>query len=367
MDLIKTVQDLIRFKTITGNQQEIDLCLDYVKSKALSFGAYADIHRFNDASPVIMAANTLSKKFDVLILGHIDVVPAIDEMFTPIIKDGKMFGRGTLDMKSFVAVALNSLQYVLDNQLNIKFGFIFSTDEETGSKSTKAFLEKFPDLSAKIVLDNDVGGDICKIITRCKNPVFVKIKSKGLASHGSTPWDGIDANENLFKVWQNIRKIYPSFSLNETFPSNTWIDTVHFAKINGGDVANVIADDAQALLDFRLIETSSLKSLCSNLDKCMIDGVSYEIVSSSTPVVMDENNVYIQKYKQYAESILNSAIEFEYIGGATDSREFAEKGSIIIMHSGSGKGMHTSEEYVDLDSIKQIAKIQIGFLNKFMD
>mgnify|MGYP003307403352 CR=1 FL=1 len=243
----------------------------------------------------------------------------------------------------------------------------FSTDEETGSKSTKAFLEKFPDLSAKIVLDNDVGGDICKIITRCKNPVFVKIKSKGLASHGSTPWDGIDANENLFKVWQNIRKIYPSFSLNETFPSNTWIDTVHFAKINGGDVANVIADDAQALLDFRLIETSSLKSLCSNLDKCMIDGVSYEIVSSSTPVVMDENNVYIQKYKQYAESILKSPIEFEYIGGATDSREFAEKGSIIIMHSGSGKGMHTSEEYVDLDSIKQIAKIQIGFLNKFMD
>jgi acetylornithine deacetylase/succinyl-diaminopimelate desuccinylase-like protein len=84
--------------------------------------------------------------------------------------------------------------------------------------------------------------------------------------------------------------------MKEKSPTNTWIDTVHFAKINGGDVANVIADDAQALLDFRLIETSSLKSLCSNLDKCMIDGVSYEIVSSSTPVVMDENNVYIQKY-----------------------------------------------------------------------
>ena len=365
MNLINTVQDLINFKTITGNIAEIDLCLDYIKSKAQSFGAYVDIHRFENASPVIIATNTKEQNFDVLILGHIDVVPAENHMFTPIIKDGKMFGRGTLDMKSFVAVALNSLQYVLKNQLNIKFGFIFSTDEETGSKSTKAFLEKHPDLSAKIVLDNDVGGNIYKIITRCKNPVFIKIKSRGLAAHGSTPWDGVDANENLFKVWQNIRKIYPSFSI-EVKPTNTWIDTVHFAKINGGNVANIIADEAEALLDFRLVDTSSLKELCSNLDDCMVKGVSYEVVSSSTPVVMDENNIYIQKYKQYAESILNSSIEFEYIGGATDSREFAEKGSVVIMHSGTGNGMHSSEEYINLDSIEQIAKIQIGFLNNLI-
>lgn len=363
MDLINTIQDLIRFKTVTGNTQEIDLCLNYIKSKASSYGAYVDIHRFNNASPVIMASNTKEQNFDVLILGHIDVVPAEDNMFIPIIKDGKMYGRGTLDMKSFVAVALNSLKYVLEHNLNLKFGIIFSTDEETGSNSTKSFLAKFPDLSAKIVLDNDVGGDICKIITRCKNPIFVKIKSKGLAAHGSTPWDGTDANENLFKVWQNIRKFYPDFSLKEK-PTYTWIDTVHFAKINGGDVANIIADKAEALLDFRLVETSALETLCSNLDKCMIDGVSYEIISSSSPVVMDENNAYIQQYKQNAENILKSSIEFEYIGGATDSREFAVKGSVVIMHSGTGKGMHTPEEYVNITSVEQIAKIQIEFLNK---
>ena len=79
---------------------------------------------------------------------------------------------------------------------------------------------------------------------------------------------------------------------------------------------------------------------------------------------MDENNEYICAYKQFAESLLKQPIGFEYIGGATDSREFAEKGSIVIMHSGSGKGMHANNEYVDIKSVEQIAQIQIGFLDQ---
>ena len=77
---------------------------------------------------------------------------------------------------------------------------------------------------------------------------------------------------------------------------------------------------------------------------------------------MDENNPYIQDYKQFAENILGKPIEFEQIGGATDSRAFALKGSTVIMHSGSGEGMHASGEYVDIESVKQIADIQIKFL-----
>ncbi len=139
---------------------------------------------------------------------------------------------------------------------------------------------------------------------------------------------------------------------------NTWVDTVHAAKISGGAVANIISDHAEALLDFRLIENSTLK----NLDSCMEKGVSYEIVSSSIPVVMDENNPHIQKYKKLAENVLGGEIKFVQIGGATDSREFAARGATVIMHSGSGEGMHTNEEYVVVDTIKKIADIQKKFL-----
>ena len=94
----------------------------------------------------------------------------------------------------------------------------------------------------------------------------------------------------------------------------------------------------------------------------MEKGVKFEIVSESTPVVMDEDNPYILDYKRFAENIMGRKIEFEHIGGATDSRSFAVKGSVVIMHSGTGDGMHALNEYVDIESVKQIADIQIKFL-----
>ena len=139
---------------------------------------------------------------------------------------------------------------------------------------------------------------------------------------------------------------------------------MHVARICGGEMANVICNSSEALLDFRLTETSSTENLCKNLDKCMEEGASYTIVSESTPVVMDENNADILAYKAFAEEIMGKNIEFEHIGGATDSRAFAVKGSTVIMHSGSGEGMHTAGEYVEISTVRQIADIQIKFLEK---
>lgn len=364
MDIIQVAQDLIRFRTETGNRPEIIKCLNYIKDLFAGTAAKTEIFEQGDLAPVIFIRNTDSEQFDVLVLGHLDVVKADDEMFEPVIKGDKMYGRGTLDMKSFAAVALNSMEYVLQNNLPLKFGVILSTDEEKGSHGTEAFLKSHAGINAEIVLDNDVGGDITKLVTKCKNPVFVKIISNGLEAHGSTPWEGIDANEMMIQTLVKIRQFYPYYSKNGIDPEDKWVDTVHFAKICGGDVSNVISNYCETLCDFRLVETSTMADLKANLDKCLQDGVTYKIVSESTPVVMDERNPHILDYKKFAEEILGRPIEFEHIGGATDSREFAVKGSTVIMHSGTGDGMHASGEYVEINSVKCIAEIQIKFLEK---
>lgn len=172
MDLRKTTEDLVKFRTETGNAAEIDKCLAYIAASFDGTGAAVKIERFDDASPVIYISNNDSMTQDALVLGHIDVVKAADGMFAPKIEDGRMYGRGTLDMKSFAAVAMNSMHYVLEHKPAVKFGVILSTDEEQGSKSTHAFMARYPELNAGVVLDNDVGGDIGVIINKCKNPVF---------------------------------------------------------------------------------------------------------------------------------------------------------------------------------------------------
>ena len=299
MDVIDLAQKLIRFRTETGNHGEIMKCLQFVKSLPELHDAKIDIFEKDNLAPVIFIRNTESEAFDVLVLGHLDVVPAAEEMFTPVVKDGRMYGRGTLDMKSFAAVALNSMAYVLKRKLPLNFGVILSTDEEKGSKGTEAFLAAHPKISAEIVLDNDVGGDIQKIVSKCKNPVFVKIIAEGQEAHGSTPWEGIDANEIMLQTLANIRKYYPYYAQNGVNPENKWVDTVHFAKICGGDVSNIISRYCEALCDFRLVENSTTANLRKNLDKCMVAGVRYVIVSESTPVVMSEDNPHILEYKKY--------------------------------------------------------------------
>src|SRR5574344_1643048 len=120
MELISTIQDLIKIRTETGNENEIKQACEYIKNKFDGTNAVAEIFQ-TTASPVVFVRNTQSFDLDVVILGHIDVVPATDSMFVPIIKDGKMFGRGTLDMKSFAGVAINSMLYVLEHNLPVKF------------------------------------------------------------------------------------------------------------------------------------------------------------------------------------------------------------------------------------------------------
>ena len=65
---------------------------------------------------------------------------------------------------------MNSVQH----KPAVKFGVVYHTDEEQGSKSTHAFMARYPELNVGVVLDNDVGGDIGVIINKCKNPVFVR-------------------------------------------------------------------------------------------------------------------------------------------------------------------------------------------------
>ena len=362
MDLIKIAQDLIKFRSISGNIEEINKAIAYIENLFVGTNAKIEIYRGVTTAPVTFIANTDDSHFDVLILGHIDVVPAKDEMFEPYIKNGKMYGRGTLDMKSFAAIALNSMHHALENNINLKFGVILSSDEEIGSNGLHSFLDVHPELKTTIVLDNDVGGDIYKIINKCKNPIFCKLISKGKKAHGSTPWEGIDANEKLIKSCINLRKIYPYYSLDGAVPDNKWIDTLHIAKISGGETANVISDYAEAILDLRLTETSKVEDAVEKIKTALEDSVELRIISQGNPVVMSEKNSYILQYKELAEKVLGKTIEFQQIGGATDSKEFYLRGSTVIMHSGSGEGMHGDNEYVELKTVEDIAKIQLEFI-----
>ena len=77
---------------------------------------------------------------------------------------------------------------------------------------------------------------------------------------------------------------------------------------------------------------------------------------------MSEDNPQILAYKRLAEQVTGRKIVFAQIGGSTAASLLAEKGATVIMHSGTGEGMHADGEYVVWQSVEELARIQIEYL-----
>ena len=181
------------------------------------------------------------------------------------------------------------------------------------------------------------GGDIGVIINKCKNPVFVRLTAEGVPAHGSTPWDGLDANEMLMRTIAGLRRFYPYFDINSGKPANTWIDTMHAGAHQRRRCFQHHFRRAEALLDIRLTETSTVEDLAKNLREACAPGVSYEIVSASTPV-MSEDNPQILAYKKAGRTGNRAENRFRADWRGNRCAAFCGKRATVIMHSGTGEG-----------------------------
>ena len=76
MDVIAVAQELMKFRTETGNREQINKCLQYCRNLLENSGAIIEIAEFDKASPVLFIRNRRTEDFDALCLGHLDVCSA---------------------------------------------------------------------------------------------------------------------------------------------------------------------------------------------------------------------------------------------------------------------------------------------------
>lgn len=357
--VIETLLDLIKIPSISGQQKEITNVLDYVKN---NFAVpYCKTFEYEGASPVMLLSNEEEKDFDLIFIGHLDVVPATSEMFIPKIRDGKIYARGALDMKAGISASLHTLMYIIEQKLPIKAGVLITTDEETTSTGIKTLAARDM-INAKIVMDVDAGS-LNTIIDKYKHPVSVKLTATGKAGHSSRPWHGVNAINQLMNCLKKLEENFPYFDVNTAKP-NSWCDTMTITGICSPITLNVIPAEAEANINFRLTEKTSLQDLEKILKTaCQANNCAYEILLSSNGVYMDANHPIIQEYKGIVEQITGRDVAISQMPGATDSRVFAEN-SVIIMHGCNGSGCHSNDENVEIDSILKLTEIQQHFADK---
>lgn len=362
MDLIELTKKLISFPSYTGNDVAmndcLEYCINYFSNNPNIF--IKRVEKNNIKSVLISNADTVD--FDVLEVGHVDVVPANDiSMFNPRIEGNIMYGRGTGDMKGSVAVAMKLFDYVIENNLPIKYGLLIVTDEEPGGFDGAKYWSEELGLKTKILLDGDAGGKLNKIIYKAKACFFVKLIAKGESSHGSMPWLGIDANESLMNTIFNLRKVFPYIS-RKNKPDDAWITTMHVGIMNGGEAINSIASYAEATVDFRFTEKYSNESIAEIVKNSLDDGVYFTVEEEGIPVFNDINNKYLQLYKNIIEKKTGNTVEFDFTTGASDARYFASRDTVIISNQADCGNLHGDSEWVDIKKLEDFFEIRKEFL-----
>jgi acetylornithine deacetylase/succinyl-diaminopimelate desuccinylase-like protein len=140
--------------SIPANKPDVEKTAAWLVNKLKSIGISNAKQLTTDGNPVVYANwNEAPGKPTVLIYGHYDVQPVKESEwdnppFSPIIKEGKIYGRGASDDKSGIITAICAIEAILrtDGKLPVNVKFLFEGEEEIGSPNFKKFLEKNKEL-----------------------------------------------------------------------------------------------------------------------------------------------------------------------------------------------------------------------------
>lgn len=351
-EIIDLTKNLIRFKTTQSRIQEIRRCAEFIENYLKNCNvAY---QRFDHQNIPSILVGPHSNFVPILLLTHIDVVDAPDELFNPLEKDEKLYGRGSIDDKYAVALSLvlvkkhmQQLRRKGKGQDALPFGVLITSDEEIGGfyGAKKVLRDIKTDFC--VVLD---GGSVEKIVVKERGVVRVKLISRVNSVHGSTPWQSDNAVETLINDYLKLRTFFV-----QSAPEH-WHRAVTIHSLVAEESDNQLQGFAEASLLLRYTENDKMEEL---IDKMNTELHSEIIVESITPIFDKGRSSYLDLLMGIAK---NTAFGFE--DGSNDARFLSDFGiNGIVWGADGGQSRHSLDEHVQVKSVFTL----YGILNEFIE
>ena len=258
----RILSDLIAFPSISADSN-LEM-IDYLANRLDDCGAAVDIFRDESGQKANLFA-TLGPQCDggIVLSGHSDVVPVTDQDWTSdpfemVERDGLLFGRGTCDMKGFIAAALAMAPVYAKSVRERPIHFAFTYDEETGcigaGHLAKA-LSNYPFKPSLAIIGEPTE---MRIIAGHKGCFEYSTRFQGLEGHGSAPDLGVKAVEYAVRYVSRLLELREE--LKSKAPKNSRFDppwtTMNIGGLHGGSVHNVIAPKAQVDWEMRPVQNS---------------------------------------------------------------------------------------------------------------
>lgn len=365
MDLTELLSDLVRINSVNpewGGPGEREMA-SRVRRFFEDHRIEVEEHEVLPGRPNILArVPGRDSSHSVILEAHMDTVStggmAIDP-FDPRIRDGRLYGRGSVDVKAGLAAMMHAVANLENPPCDVWMAAVI--DEEQAFRGVLDLIRRIPEADAAIVAE-PTGN---RIVTATKGVLRWRIHTRGTAAHSSKPHLGHNAINEMARVLLAL----------ETFESTRSVEphpllgphTLSVGTVEGGTQVNIVPDRCTINLDRRLLPGESVEEVLDTYGGvCRPFDCEFE-----KPYLADEamETAIDTKVVSHAAMISKQlGLEAEVIGVpfGCDASKLSRAGTpSVVFGPGSIDQAHADVEFVELEQVETAARFYEGFCRSF--
>lgn len=356
-EMIGLLKELVQRESPTADKRAVDSCSVFLADKFKALGAKITRlpqRKFGDFYLLeYPGRNDRIKRERILILTHIDTVWPVGQLdkMPFYLQGGKIFGPGVLDMKGGLVLAYSALKALRDmNRTPDKRITVFiNSAEETGCSEAQEVIRTQARKSEIVLcLEPALPGGALK--TQRKGRLVIRLESFGRSAHAGQPEKGINAIEELAAQIKSLAALRSKDV------------TMNIGLIGGGEKANIVADKAWAVLDFRFwtaAQKTKILAAARTLKPIFREARSKATIESLTPPLeRTPASIRLLAAARTIAERLGITLETGKTGGGSDGSIAAALGKATLDGLGpDGDGIHALDEHLLLASLVQRAAL----------
>lgn len=310
----------------------------------------------------------------VLLNGHLDTVgfAGMKQPLVPVLKDGKLYGRGAQDMKGGLASAVSALLALFQHREDWQGEVVLAAvaDEENLSLGTTWLLEHWPKdrpFDFALVLEPT---DL-QVATAHKGFAWVEVTTYGKAAHGSRPADGVDAIRFMGQFLDQLDQLDRDLQHNRLHQL-LGSGSLHASLIQGGRQWSSYPDRCHLKYERRTVPPETQATVANEFQNilriCRQQNHQFRgkasLVCAREPFETNPDQAVFQRFYRTAQSQRGQHVRWGSVSFWTDAALLAADSIPTLIFGPRGAGLHSLEEFVVAEDLSDCAEIIFRFVTQ---
>ena len=358
---LRHLEKLIGFPSISRDSN-LDL-IAYVKDALSGLGiASTLVHNEDGRKANLWATIGPQDRAGIVLSGHTDVVPVEGQAWTSdpfklLARDGNLYGRGTADMKGFIACCLAMAERAVKAPLKTPINLAFSYDEEIGCVGVRRLLDLLKDAPVRPRLCIVGEPTLMQAVTAHKGKLGFRVTAHGLEAHSSLAPIGVNAIYMASDLIGAIRAIQKEIAEHGVRDGDYEVayTTLHVGKMEGGEVMNIVPNRCSFDFEIRYLPEDDQQAIVTR-----IEAAAERVAAGYRGVFAEARFEFmdLQSYPAMNTPVDSEAVKFVHAltgGNSTGKITFGTEGGLfqavlgtpaVVCGPGNIAVAHKPDEYV---------------------